>query len=69
MNYIGHALDQLYLAFGEINKKYYSNRLQKPVITIQTKGTTKSSGWTTREKVWTKDDIIDFEKEPGFENN
>ena len=51
-NIVGVALDEVYRWFDFLNKKYFNNELEVPVITIQ-KGRSNNLGWFTLVKVWT----------------
>lgn len=48
------SLETLYQMFDSINKKYYQNKLNKPMITIQTNSFRNSNimGWCSTDPIW-----------------
>ncbi len=57
-NYIGIATEEILRWFGLLNDKYYSSKLETPVITIQ-KSSRGMGGWFTVDKVWSdKDETV-----------
>jgi len=52
-NFAGIALEEAYRWFEILNKKYYQNKLDYPVITIQKSPRGKTMGWFTIDRVWT----------------
>lgn len=61
-NYIGIVTDELHRIFDILNDKYFKNKLESPIITIQK---SKSPGWFTESQVWTDK----TEKFPKYEIN
>lgn len=55
-NYIGIALEELYRIFEILNKNYYEEKLETPMITIQKAKRSGNLGWFTFDKVWEKKD-------------
>ncbi len=62
-NYIGIALEELYRIFDLLNKKYFSNQLPAPIITIQTTKKSNVMGWFTLDKIWKSIEEKDFKDE------
>ena len=47
------TLSELYRLFKLLNKKFYSGKLDQPVIVVQSKGKYKNTlGWCTTRKIW-----------------
>lgn len=53
---IQSAIDELQRSFKWLNAQYFSNELERPVITILTDVTTGAYGWITVNKVWNSKD-------------
>ena len=52
-NYIGIATDELYRVFGILNNRYFSDKLDPPMITLQKAKRRGNLGWFTLGRVWT----------------
>lgn len=55
-NYIGIALNELYRIFDLLNERYFSNKLEQPVITIQKAQKRGNLGWCTTSVVWKEEE-------------
>lgn len=53
-NFVGIALDELYRIFEILNKTYFSDKLNYPMITIQKTKRSGNLGWFTLDQVWQK---------------
>jgi len=53
---IQSAIDELQRMFKLLNKTYFGNELERPVITILTDTTSGAYGWITVNKVWSSKD-------------
>jgi len=53
---IQSAIDELQRMFKLLNKSYFNNELERPVITILTDSTSGAYGWISVNKVWSTKD-------------
>ena len=51
-NHVGRTLNELYRIFDKLNEKYYENKLEPPIITIQKAKRKGNLGWFTTSKMW-----------------
>jgi hypothetical protein len=58
-NYIGISLEELYRIFDILNKEYFSDKLDQPIITIQKTKRNGNLGWFTLDMVWKDKDSED----------
>ena len=61
METIKDATKKLEEAFKKINKQWYNNALEMPVITLAPMGKNKSYGWCTTWKAWTDGETENYE--------
>jgi len=54
-------INELNRLFGAFNEKYFENKLEVPVITIQTAGRKPTRGWCTCAKVWVEGEAKFYE--------
>jgi len=57
---IQSAIDELQRMFKLLNKTYFNNELERPVITILTDSTSGAYGWISIAKVWSSKDSAWF---------
>lgn len=46
------SIQELHKLFDIFNEKFYENKLEKPVITIQSEGRRSRYGWCSVERIW-----------------